>query len=56
MAKVYDVVARAFATRPRDEWAQAMEEADVPYAPILSLDDADVRPTGDSQRDVRRGR
>ena len=39
-AKVYDVVARAFATRPRDEWAQAMEEADVPYAPILSTDDA----------------
>ena len=39
-AKVYDVVARAFATRPRDEWAQAMEEADVPYAPIFSLDDA----------------
>ena len=39
-AKVYDVVARAFATRPRDEWAQAMEEADVPYAPILSLEDA----------------
>ena len=40
MAKVYDIVARAFATRPRDEWAQVMEEADVPYAPILSLDDA----------------
>ena len=39
-AKVYDVVARAFATRPRDEWAEAMEEADVPYAPILSTDDA----------------
>ena len=39
-AKVYDIVARAFATRPMAEWAQAMEEADVPYAPILSTDDA----------------
>ena len=39
-AKVYDVVARAFATRPMAAWAQAMEEADVPYAPILSTDDA----------------
>ena len=39
-AKVYDIVACAFATRPRDEWTQIMEQADVPYAPILSLDDA----------------
>ena len=39
-AKAYDIVARAFATRPMAEWAQAMEDADVPYAPILSTDDA----------------
>ncbi len=43
-SKVYDVVARAFATRPAAEWARVMEEADVPYAPILSIEDAEGDP------------
>ena len=39
-AKVYDIVSHAFSTRPLRDWAQAMEEADVPYAPILSIEEA----------------
>lgn len=43
-AKVYDVVAEAFTTRPMAEWATALEEADVPYAPVLTMEDAQSDP------------
>ena len=29
-----------FAARPRDEWLQRLDAADVPHAPILDLDEA----------------
>jgi crotonobetainyl-CoA:carnitine CoA-transferase CaiB-like acyl-CoA transferase len=32
-------LAKTFATRPRDEWAARLEQADVPYAPVLNVDE-----------------
>ena len=43
-AKVYDVVAEAFTTRPMAEWTAVLEEADVPYAPVLTMEDAKSDP------------
>src|SRR5262249_61053356 len=40
-------LAKVFVTRARDDWAARLEAADVPYAPVLSVDevqeDAQVR-------------
>jgi formyl-CoA transferase len=33
-----------FATRPRTEWAQRLEAQDVPYAPVLNVDEVLVDP------------
>ena len=34
-----DLLAARFATRPRDEWLQRLENADVPHAPVHRIDD-----------------
>lgn len=39
-----DELAKAFATRPRAEWARRLEEQDVPYAPVYGVDEVIADP------------
>ena len=38
--KLFDIVANAMRTKPASEWMRIFEEADVPYAPALTTDQA----------------
>lgn len=39
-ARLFDIVADAMRTRPASEWARIFEDADVPYAPAQTTDEA----------------
>ena len=39
-AVLRDALGQRFATRPRSEWMQRLEKADVPFAPVYQVDEA----------------
>jgi formyl-CoA transferase len=41
---LWEELGKTFATRPRAEWAQRLEAQDVPYAPVLNVDEVMVDP------------